>query len=125
MDPTSETEAQRRTQKNPYIRALKPPTGRHKEVDTTTMIATKEAKQEIFKNHGGTATNTGSAEGQIALFTQRIEHLTGHLKTNKKDHRTETALLSLVGKRKQLLGYLKSHEIERYRAIIGKLGLRK
>ncbi|HQV40338.1 MAG: 30S ribosomal protein S15 [Flavobacteriales bacterium] len=89
------------------------------------MIATKEVKQEIFKTHGGTATNTGSAEGQIALFTQRIEHLTEHLKSNKKDHRTETALLSLVGKRKQLLGYLKSHEIERYRAIIGKLGLRK
>ena len=89
------------------------------------MIATKEVKQEIFKTHGGTATNTGSAEGQIALFTQRIEHLTEHLKSNKKDHRTETALLSLVGKRKQLLGYLKSHEIERYLAIIGKLGLRK
>ncbi|MBK6408333.1 MAG: 30S ribosomal protein S15 [Flavobacteriales bacterium] len=89
------------------------------------MIATKEVKQEIFKTHGGTATNTGSAEGQIALFTQRIEHFTEHLKSNKKDHRTETALLSLVGKRKQLLGYLKSHEIERYRAIIGKLGLRK
>lgn len=89
------------------------------------MIVTKEAKQEIFKTHGGSATNTGSAEGQIALFTQRIEHLTEHLKTNKKDHRTESALLSLVGKRKQLLSYLKSHEITRYRAIIGKLGLRK
>ena len=89
------------------------------------MIATKEVKQEIFKTHGGTATNTGSAEGQIALFTQRIEHRAERLKSNKKGRRTETALLSLVGKRKQLLGYLKSHEIERYRAIIGKLGLRK
>jgi len=89
------------------------------------MIPTKEAKQEIFKIHGGSATNTGSAEGQIALFTARIEHLTGHLKSNKKDHRTESALLALVGKRKQLLGYLKNHEIERYRAIIAKLGLRK
>ncbi len=89
------------------------------------MIATKEVKQEIFKTHGGSATNTGSAEGQIALFTQRIEHLTEHLKTNKKDHRTEGALLDLVGKRKQLLGYLKNHEIARYRAIIAKLGLRK
>jgi small subunit ribosomal protein S15 len=89
------------------------------------MIATKEAKKEIFKLHGGAETNTGSAEAQIALFTQRIEHLTGHLKTNKKDHRTEGALLDLVGKRKQLLGYLKNHEIERYRAIIAKLGLRK
>lgn len=89
------------------------------------MILTKEAKQEIFTMHGGVASNTGSAEGQIAMFTQRIEHLTEHLKTNKKDHRTTSALLSLVGKRKQLLGYLKSHEIERYRAIIAKLGLRK
>ncbi|MEO7082124.1 MAG: 30S ribosomal protein S15 [Flavobacteriales bacterium] len=89
------------------------------------MIATKEAKQEIFKIHGGSETNTGSAEGQIALFTQRIEHLTEHLKTNKKDHRTTGALLALVGKRKQQLSYLKNHEIERYRAIIAKLGLRK
>lgn len=75
--------------------------------------------------HGGTATNTGSAEGQIALFTARIEHLTAHLRSHKKDHRTESALLALVGKRKQLLAYLKNHEIERYRAIIAKLGLRK
>ena len=89
------------------------------------MIATKEAKKEIFKTHGGSETTTGGAEGQIVMFTQRIDHLTEHLKTNKKDHRTESALLDLVGKRKQLLGYLKSHEIERYRAIIGKLGLRK
>ncbi|MCO6481780.1 MAG: 30S ribosomal protein S15 [Flavobacteriales bacterium] len=89
------------------------------------MIATKEAKKEIFKTYGGSETNTGSAEAQIALFTQRIEHLTGHLKNNKKDHRTETALLDLVGKRKQLLAYLKHYEIERYRAIIAKLGLRK
>ncbi len=89
------------------------------------MNLTKEAKQEIFKNHGGDAKNTGSSEGQIALFTARIEHLTGHLKNNKKDHATETALLDLVGKRKQLLNYLKNYDIERYRAIIGKLGLRK
>ena len=89
------------------------------------MNLTKEAKQEIFKNHGGDAKNTGSSEGQIALFTARIEHLTGHLKNNKKDHATETALLDLVGKRKQLLNYLKTYDIERYRAIIGKLGLRK
>lgn len=89
------------------------------------MIVTKEAKQDLFKTHGGKASNTGNTEGQIALFTQRIEHLTGHLKNNKKDHRTESALLDLVGKRKQLLGYLKTHQIERYRAIIGKLGLRK
>ena len=89
------------------------------------MHLTKEAKKEIFKNHGGDAKNTGSSEGQIALFTARIEHLTGHLKNNKKDHATETALLDLVGKRKQLLNYLKNYDIERYRATIGKLGLRK
>ena len=89
------------------------------------MNLTKEAKAEIFKTFGGTEKNTGSTEGQIALFTKRIEHLTGHLKTNKKDHVTESALLDLVGKRKQLLNYLKTYDIERYRAIIGKLGLRK
>ncbi|MBS1581781.1 MAG: 30S ribosomal protein S15 [Bacteroidetes bacterium] len=89
------------------------------------MQLTKEAKKEIFKKHGGSEKNTGSAEGQIALFTARIEHLTEHLKKNKKDHGTESALLDLVGKRKQLLGYLKNHDIERYRAIIGTLGLRK
>ncbi|HRT54479.1 MAG TPA: 30S ribosomal protein S15 [Flavobacteriales bacterium] len=86
---------------------------------------TKEAKAEIFKTFSGSEKNTGSTEGQIALFTKRIEHLTGHLKTNKKDHVTESALLDLVGKRKQLLNYLKTYDIERYRAIIGKLGLRK
>jgi small subunit ribosomal protein S15 len=90
-----------------------------------TMRLTKEAKSEIFKTHGGEAKNTGSTEGQIALFTARIEHLTAHLKTHKKDHGTESALMDLVGKRKQLLNYLKNHDIERYRAIIGKLGLRK
>ncbi len=89
------------------------------------MNLTKEAKAEIFKTYGGSEKNTGSTEGQIALFTKRIEHLTGHLRTNKKDHVTESALLDLVGKRKQLLNYLKTYDIERYRAIIGKLGLRK
>ena len=89
------------------------------------MKLTKEARQEIYKEHGGSATNSGYSEGQIAMFTQRIEHLTEHLQRNKKDHGTESALLALVGKRKQLLNYLKQSEIERYRAIIGKLGLRK
>ncbi len=89
------------------------------------MQLTKEAKAGIFKTHGGNEKNTGSSEGQIALFTARIEHLTEHLKKNKKDHATESALLDMVGKRKQLLNYLKNYDIERYRAIIGKLGLRK
>lgn len=89
------------------------------------MYLTTEDKKAIFKEHGGSEKNTGAAESQIALFTKRIDHLTEHLKLNKKDHGTEKALLDLVGKRKQLLNYLKTHEIERYRAIIGKLGLRK
>lgn len=89
------------------------------------MYLTTEAKRAIFKEHGGAEKNTGGAESQIALFTKRIEHLTGHLKVNKKDHGTEKALTDLVGKRKQLLNYLKMYDIERYRAIIGKLGLRK
>ncbi|MBK7382990.1 MAG: 30S ribosomal protein S15 [Flavobacteriales bacterium] len=89
------------------------------------MYLTNEAKQSIFTEHGGVATNTGGAESQIALFTARVNHLTEHMKLNKKDHGTEKALTDLVGKRKQLLNYLKTHEIERYRAIIAKLGLRK
>lgn len=89
------------------------------------MYLTSEKKQEIFAKHGKSTTDTGSAEGQIALFTFRINHLTGHLKTNKKDFNTEKALVRLVGKRKALLDYLKNKDIERYRAIIAELGLRK
>ncbi|HRH38406.1 MAG TPA: 30S ribosomal protein S15 [Flavobacteriales bacterium] len=89
------------------------------------MYLTTEAKQAIFKEHGGSEKNTGGAESQIALFTARVNHLTEHLKLNKKDHGTEKALTDLVGKRKQLLNYLKMYDIQRYRAIIGKLGLRK
>jgi len=89
------------------------------------MYLTTEKKEEIFAKHGKSAADTGSAEGQIALFTFRINHLTGHLKTNKKDFNTEKALVRLVGKRKRLLDYLKAKDIERYRAIIAELGLRK
>lgn len=89
------------------------------------MHLTKEATQEIIKTHGGDAKNSGAAESQIALFTKRIDHLTEHLKQNKKDHATEMALTNLVGKRKQLLNYLRTHDITRYRAILGTLGLRK
>jgi small subunit ribosomal protein S15 len=89
------------------------------------MYLSTEDKKAIFTEHGGNAKNTGAAESQVALFTKRIDHLTGHLKVNKKDHGTEKALLDLVGKRKQILNYLRTHEIERYRAIIAKLGLRK
>jgi len=89
------------------------------------MYLTAEKKAEIFKKHGKSAQDTGSSEGQIALFTHRINHLTGHLKNNRKDFNTERSLVKLVGKRRNLLDYLKKTEIERYRAIIKELGLRK
>lgn len=89
------------------------------------MYLTQETKKEIFAKYGKDANDTGSAEGQIALFTHRINHLTGHLKNNKKDISTRRALIKLVGKRRRLLDYLKSKDIERYRAIIEKLKLRK
>jgi small subunit ribosomal protein S15 len=89
------------------------------------MYLSKEKKAEIFKQHGGSETNTGSAEGQIALFTHRINHLTTHLKRNQKDFNTERSLVRLVGKRRSLLDYLKNKDIERYRAIIKELGIRK
>ena len=82
-------------------------------------------KKEIFKEHGKSDTDTGSAEGQIALFTARINHLTEHLKNNRKDFNTERSLVMMVGKRKSLLSYLKSKDISRYREIIKKLNLRK
>jgi small subunit ribosomal protein S15 len=89
------------------------------------MYLTKEKKEEIFAEFGTSATDTGSTEGQIALFSYRIDHLTGHLKQNRKDHNTERSLIRLVGKRRKLLNYLKQTDIARYRAIIEKLGLRK
>ena len=91
------------------------------------MYLTKEKKQDLFKTHGSEkqVTDTGSAESQIALFTFRINHLTEHLKVNKKDFSTRLGLLKLVGKRRRLLDYLASKDIERYRAIIAELQLRK
>ena len=89
------------------------------------MYLSKENKKKIFKEHGKSDTDTGSAEGQIALFTARINHLTEHLKNNRKDFNTERSLVTMVGKRKSLLSYLKSKDISRYREIIKKLNLRK
>ena len=89
------------------------------------MYLTTEKKAEIFAKHGKSATDTGSAEGQVALFTFRINHLSGHLKSNHKDYNTEKSLVKLVGKRKRLLDYLKKKDINRYRAIIAELGIRK
>ena len=89
------------------------------------MYNSAETKKEIFGQYGKSNTDTGSPESQIALFSHRIRHLTGHLKTNKKDFGTQRALLKLVGKRRRLLDYLKHRDIERYRAIIKSLDLRK
>ena len=89
------------------------------------MYLNKEKKTEIFGQYGKSATDTGSAESQIALFTYRIAHLTEHVKANHKDIVTTRSLTQLVGKRRALLDYLKDRDITRYRAIIKALGLRK
>lgn len=89
------------------------------------MYLNKEKKAELFKNYGGSEKNTGSAEGQIALFTHRIGHLTEHLKNNRKDYNTERSLIRLVGKRRRLLDYLKDNDIEKYRSLIKELNIRK
>ena len=89
------------------------------------MYLDKAKKEEIFAQYGNGAKNTGSAESQIALFTYRIAHLTEHVKQNRKDFVTTRSLTQLVGKRRALLDYLYRIDINRYRAIIKALGLRK
>jgi small subunit ribosomal protein S15 len=91
------------------------------------MYLTSEKKQEIFKKSGiaKSSKDTGSAEAQIGLFTFRINHLTEHLQTNKKDFSSRLGLLKLVGKRRRLLDYLYRKDINRYRAIIADLNIRK
>ena len=89
------------------------------------IYLTKEKKEEIFLEYGGSKNNSGSIEGQIALFTYRIQSLTGHLKENRKDHSSRKALLTLVGKRRRLLNYLAKKNIVGYREIIEKLEIRK
>ena len=79
----------------------------------------------IFSTHGGSAQNTGSIEGQIALLTERINHISNHLKVNKKDFSSQRGLMMMVGQRKRLLTYLSKHDLTGYRALIEKLGLRK
>ena len=81
--------------------------------------------QEIIKEYGKSDTDTGSTEVQVALLSNRIDHLTDHLKTHRKDHHTRRGLLMLVGKRKRLLQYLQNQDVQRYRDIIDKLGLRR
>jgi len=85
----------------------------------------KEKTEEIFQEHGGAAKNTGSIEGQVALFTFRIKSLSEHLQKNHKDHSCRRRLLTLVGKRRRLLTYLSKKDITKYRQLIEKLGIRK
>ena len=89
------------------------------------MYLDSEKKKEIFGTYGASNTDTGSPEAQVALFSYRISHLTEHRKANRKDHSTERALTKLVGKRRALLNYLIKVDIERYRSIIARLGIRK
>ena len=88
-------------------------------------MITKELKQQIITEYARTEGDTGSPEVQVAILTERIKELTEHLKTNHKDHHSRRGLLKMVGKRRGLLDYLKKTDIERYRALIEKLGLRK
>lgn len=89
------------------------------------MSLTAEQKREVIAEFGEGEKDTGKPEVQIALLTRRIEELTEHLKVNKKDHHSRRGLLKLVGQRRRLLRYLKGQDLERYRALLGKLGLRK
>jgi len=89
------------------------------------MSITSEKKQQLFKKFGASEKDTGSTYGQIALFTERINDLTNHLKANSKDFATEKALVTLVGKRRKLLDYLKNKDILKYRELIKELGIRK
>ena len=89
------------------------------------MQLSTEAKKEIFTKYGNSSTNTGSAEAKIAMFTERINSLTDHLKLQKKDFSTQRALIRLVGKRRSLLDFLMKTDITRYRKIIGELNIRK
>ena len=89
------------------------------------MNLTPEVKKKAFKDYGKSEFDSGSTEAQVAMFTMKIQHLTEHLKINKKDLVTERSLVIMVGKRRKLLDYLKAKDIERYRTIIKKLNIRK
>lgn len=86
---------------------------------------TSEKKAQTFADFGGNASNTGSIEAQVALLTENINHISAHLKINKKDFSTQRGLMQMVGKRKSLLTYLSRRDLTGYRALIEKLGLRK
>jgi small subunit ribosomal protein S15 len=89
------------------------------------MQLTAESKKQIFQKFGGSEKNTGSTEAQIAMFTERINHISEHLKGQRKDKSAELSLIKLVGKRRSLLNYLAHQDIFKYRALIKELGLRK
>lgn len=89
------------------------------------MSISKEKVQEVVTEFGGSKENSGSTEAQIALLTERINHLTEHLKENKQDHSSRRGLLKMVGQRKRMLTYFRNKDIEKYRELIQKLGLRK
>jgi small subunit ribosomal protein S15 len=89
------------------------------------VALTKEAKREIVGTHGRGEADTGSPEVQVAMLSRRIDELTQHLRTHKKDHHSRRGLLKLVGRRRRLLNYLQKEDIERYRTLIKDLGLRR
>jgi small subunit ribosomal protein S15 len=89
------------------------------------VTLTKDAKREIFDRHGRSVEDTGSPQVQVALLTKRIEQLTEHLRTHRKDHHSRRGLLKLVGRRRRLLDYLQKRDLEGYRALIQELGLRR
>ncbi len=88
-------------------------------------MITKEIKEQIIKDYGKTPEDTGSTEVQVAILTYRIKELTEHLKTHPKDHHSRRGLLKMVGKRRGLLDYLKEKDIDAYRTLIERLGIRK
>ena len=89
------------------------------------MSLTKDRKAELVAKHGRDGADTGSTEVQVALLTARINHLTEHLREHKKDHHSRRGLLMMVGKRRRLLGYLERADLDRYRSLVGELGLRR
>ena len=98
--------------------------GVEKERVASHMAVSKERKAELIKEFGKDANDSGSAEVQVAILTERIRELTEHVKVHKKDHQTRRGLLMLVGKRRRLLSYIKERDIENYRQLIAKLGIR-
>ena len=125
-EPYAEEIAEAITEKIRKGGKIETTTGLHQVIEETlAFIPEKERKEAIIAEYGKTATDTGSPEVQVALLTARINELNEHLKVNQKDHHSRRGLLKMVGQRRGLLAYLKKIDIERYRALIDSLGLRK